>query len=99
LHLGAIRLESRSAHETVGEPLAVLDARLSEGIDAGQPADDDGRQLEEMEDLPERERVESRQAERRARPSVPRERQLGRALLGVQQLAERMAAEVGDALQ
>src|SRR6185369_3179900 len=81
------------------EVLRFLDARLPEGIDADQSARGDGRHLEEVEELPEGERTERRQDDRRARPPALRERELGRALLGVQQLGERMAAEIPDALE
>src|SRR2546427_2790967 len=99
LHLGAVRLEAGAPHEPVGEPLPLLDPGLPERVDAGQRAHGDGRRLEEVEELPQREGVHGREDERRARPAALGERQLGRALLGVEQLAERVAAEIADALQ
>src|SRR5262249_29149693 len=93
------RLEARAAHEPGGEPLALLDARLTERVDAGERAGRDRRGLEQVEELADRERVQGRDDEGRARTSPLRERQLGRPLLGVQQLGQRMAAEVRDALE
>src|SRR5205085_11058525 len=95
LHLVAARLEAGAPEESVREALPLLHPRLPERIDAGERGARDGRHLEEIEELAERERVHRGQDERGARTAALRERQLGGALLRVQQLAEGMPAQVG----
>src|SRR5206468_503853 len=75
------------------------EAGLPERVDTHQRAHGDGRRLEEVEELPQREGVHRRQDEGRARPAALGERQLGRLVLGVEQLAERVAAEIADPFQ
>src|SRR5581483_10648016 len=97
LHLVALRLEARTAHEPVREPLPLLDARLPERVDPGERPDGRRRRLEEVEDLSERESVHGGQRERRARAAALRERELRRALLRVQELPERVPSEIREA--
>src|SRR5882724_8456423 len=99
LDLFPARLEPGAAHEGRRETLALLHARLTERVDPGERARGHGSHLEEVEVLPERERVHCGQNERRARAPALGKRELRRPLLRVQELAERVAAEIGDALE
>src|SRR4029453_6973551 len=96
--LGPARLESRASHQAEGEFFGLLDGRLPKRSDAGEPAGCHGRHLEEVDQLPDRERIHRREREGRARAGAPRERQLGGMLRAVQERPQRVAAETANLL-
>src|SRR5690606_15389739 len=88
------RLEAGAAEEPVGEDLPELDAGLVERIDVVERTCVDGRDLERHDELAERVRIEARESEGHVHAAVGGERAGRGGLLGAEEVAERVAAEV-----
>ena len=92
--LGRLLLVALTSHERVGGDLAGLDARLVEGVDAVQLARKGRLELEQVDQLAEDVLVDLGQDVGEVRDARPPSARSRCRVLGAQQLAERVAAEV-----